>query len=407
MALTELLGKPLRTQEQLVIIEVYGGRISRIIDNTTPLDVLKDGDEVIIYEVPTLQQARLRRLSFPLDKTSLTAASAELPNFAIHRYHEAQDTDADKTGSHIVGKPFPLPPNLTWAQLYNFVWNRFKTTLGYAQELAYADLIQQINESTLKQQAGDEKGSKKSQDAAVHSPTAGPFIIRVVDKFFNCGSCDKGFRCDGCDISLNETSVSVPSDSYIVVDWMIPKDEFESKLMKSVLFNLSADQLEDGASQMTPKLTIHDCLHKFISHSNIPGWFCQNCKDFKKATKVTTIGELPSSLMIHFSRFVLQSYWPRVSKAEVDFPISGLDLTSYVEFVEPSQKVLYDLNAVLMLSGNRGYSACVRNYGDNRFYYYAANATYLLPSEESDLPSLKSILCSGDACVLFYEKRKN
>jgi len=31
MALTELLGKPLRTQEQLVIIEVYGGRISRII----------------------------------------------------------------------------------------------------------------------------------------------------------------------------------------------------------------------------------------------------------------------------------------------------------------------------------------------------------------------------------------
>ena len=58
------------------------------------------------------------------------------------------------------------------------------------------------------------------------------------------------------------------------------------------------------------------------------------------------------------------------------------------------------------LSGSRGYSACVRNPGDHRFYHYTPSATYQLPSEESDLPSLKSILCSGDACVLFYAKRE-
>jgi hypothetical protein len=58
------------------------------------------------------------------------------------------------------------------------------------------------------------------------------------------------------------------------------------------------------------------------------------------------------------------------------------------------------------LSGSRGYSACVRNAGDRRFYHYTPNATYQLPSEESDLASLKSILCSGDACVLFYAKRE-
>jgi hypothetical protein len=48
----------------------------------------------------------------------------------------------------------------------------------------------------------------------------------------------------------------------------------------------------------------------------------------------------------------------------------------------------------------------VRNQGDRRFYHYTPSATYQLPSEESDLPSLKSILCSGDACVLFYAKRE-
>lgn len=54
-----------------------------------------------------------------------------------------------------------------------------------------------------------------------------------------------------------------------------------------------------------------------------------------------------------------------------------------------------------MLSGNRGYSACVRNYGDNRFYYYAANATYLLPSEESGVYPFGPIVIAFSSQLCF------
>jgi len=144
-----------------------------------------------------------------------------------------------------------------------------------------------------------------------------------------------------------------------------------------------------------------------------------------------------------------RSYWPRVSKAEVDFPISGLDLTSYVEFVEPSQKVLYDLNAVLVRIPSTSSRLAAKEILNSQIFapsrcYQATGATQpvcatmattdfttmrpmqptsspvrnrvCIPSDlllllfllnfASDLPSLKSILCSGDACVLFYEKRK-
>lgn len=31
----------------------------------------------------------------------------------------------DDMGTHIIGKPFPVPANLTYAQLYTIVWDRY------------------------------------------------------------------------------------------------------------------------------------------------------------------------------------------------------------------------------------------------------------------------------------------
>lgn len=421
VGLIERLGKPLRP-DQLIVTEVYGGRIAQIIDDSTPVEVLKDKDVVVVYEVPAAHQSAQtrRRMSFPFDKASspVVGAKSDLPFFVIHRYHKQRKED--DMGTHIIGKPFPVPSNLTYAQLYTIVWERFKETLGYSKDLSYAELADQIRESEEKRLAG-EKDAKGREDKKGHHADSkrhvGPFEIKIVDQFLaNCGSCDKGFRCDGCVMPYDEVPVSFAPENHLVVDWNIPSDEYESKLHKSLLLNMWPDKLEETGG-VAPKVTLQDCLHKYIGQYRIPEWFCQHCKEFKQATKATAIGELPPSLMIHLSRFELNRYWHRVCKTEVDFPISGLDLTSYVEETvdgcsehQPHhghKKILYDLQAVLQLSGSRGYSACVRNPGDRRFYHYTPSATYQLPSEESDLPSLKSILCSGDACVLFYAKRED
>jgi hypothetical protein len=421
LGLIERLDKPLRP-DQLIVAEVYGGRIAQIIEDSTPVEVLKDKDVVVVYEVPAapLSLQSRRRMSFPTDKaTSPTVgAKSDLPHFVINRYHKQRKED--DMGTHIVGKPFLVARNLTYAQLYNIVFDRFKETLGYAKELTYAELAEQIREREEKRLAGEEsaKGREdKRASAAASERHVGPFDIKIVDQFLaNCGSCDKGFRCDGCVMPYADVPISIAPESHIVVDWNVPKGEYESRLHKALLLNLWPEKLEETGG-VAPKVTLQDCLHKFIGQYMIPEWFCQHCKEFKQATKSTAIGELPPSLIIHLSRFELNRYWHRVCKTEVDFPISGLDLTSYVEETDDGcaehhksdhhrKKIIYDLQAVLQLSGNRGYSACVRNRGDNRFYHYTSNATYLLPSEDTDLASLKSILCSGDACVLFYAKRE-
>jgi hypothetical protein len=123
LGLIERLGKPLRP-DQLIVAEVYGGRIAQIIgteatasltravcealslgllvltwlclqtptEDSTPVEVLKDKDVVVVYEVPAAHlsaQAR-RRMSFPFDKTSspVVGAKSDLPLFVISRYNK-------------------------------------------------------------------------------------------------------------------------------------------------------------------------------------------------------------------------------------------------------------------------------------------------------------------------------
>jgi hypothetical protein len=131
------------------------------------VEVLKDKDVVVVYEVPAAHQSAQtrRRMSFPFDKASspVVGAKSDLPFFVIHRYHKygpllllapsvcarvrwcvrvrvrcRHTPDAcarsllhnrqrkeDDMGTHIIGKPFPVPSNLTYAQLYTIVWDRY------------------------------------------------------------------------------------------------------------------------------------------------------------------------------------------------------------------------------------------------------------------------------------------
>lgn len=56
------------------------------------MEVLKDKDVVVVYEVPAAHQSAQtrRRMSFPFDKASspVVGAKSDLPFFVIHRYHK-------------------------------------------------------------------------------------------------------------------------------------------------------------------------------------------------------------------------------------------------------------------------------------------------------------------------------
>jgi hypothetical protein len=42
----------------------------------------------------------------------------------------------DDMGTHIIGKPFPVPANLTYAQLYTIVWDRYRSSRHASYESA-------------------------------------------------------------------------------------------------------------------------------------------------------------------------------------------------------------------------------------------------------------------------------
>lgn len=56
------------------------------------MEVLKDKDVVVVYEVPAAHQSAQtrRRMSFPFDKASspVVGVKSDLPFFVIHRYHK-------------------------------------------------------------------------------------------------------------------------------------------------------------------------------------------------------------------------------------------------------------------------------------------------------------------------------
>lgn len=87
----------------------------------------------------------------------------------------------------------------------------------------------------------------------------------------------------------------------------------------------------------------------------------------------------------------------------VDFPIEGLDMTDYVTSSQISkQPLIYDLIAVDNHYGGLGgghYTASVKNFRDNKWYYF--NDSRVTPLEDP------KECVTGAAYLLFYKKRSS
>eukprot|EP00501_MAST-03F_sp_TOSAG23-6_P002665 GSMAST32.ASY1.ANO1.2812.1 assembled CDS len=150
---------------------------------------------------------------------------------------------------------------------------------------------------------------------------------------------------------------------------------------------------------------LRDCLAKFSTQEQLgknDQWYCSKCKKFKQAYKQLTIWKLPRILVLHLKRFQHGKY--RRSKLEtlVEFPISGLDMSSYLVPGSPDSKMsnLYDLIAVSNHSGNmRGghYTACGLNQVTGQWLCF--NDAMVSSVSESSL-------VSKSAYILFYKRRQ-
>lgn len=102
-------------------------------------------------------------------------------------------------------------------------------------------------------------------------------------------------------------------------------------------------------------------------------WYCNRCKELRRATKTLEIWTLPDILVVHLKRFGGNRSFRDKVDLLVDYPIQGLDMTDRVGVKEDGKEYIYDLFAVDNHYGGLGgghYTAMAKNFYDGQWYDY-------------------------------------
>ncbi|GAA5873839.1 hypothetical protein JCM8547_008617 [Rhodosporidiobolus lusitaniae] len=160
------------------------------------------------------------------------------------------------------------------------------------------------------------------------------------------------------------------------------------------------------------KVSLMACLEQFVRDEILDkddAWFCPRCKKNRKAVKKLSLSKLPPILVIHLKRFSFHGPFSDKIETQVQYPLSGLDLTAFVppplmdqrsgaSSTSASPKYVYDLFGVTNHYGNLSsghYTAFVRsgrewfNIGDSK----------VTPCDPNVVQSAKS------AYILYYAMR--
>jgi ubiquitin carboxyl-terminal hydrolase 4/11/15 len=150
------------------------------------------------------------------------------------------------------------------------------------------------------------------------------------------------------------------------------------------------------------KICLYDCFESFALDERLDKdnmWYCSKCKEHRQAFKKMALHRLPPVLIIHLKRFKksVNSYSQyKKNDILVDFPINGLDLSSYTE--GSTEKTSYNLFGISNHFGGVGgghYTAFCKNSLRNKWFKF---------DDESVSKMDERNLVSTSAYVLFYEK---
>ena len=133
---------------------------------------------------------------------------------------------------------------------------------------------------------------------------------------------------------------------------------------------------ERRATRKKQGVTLDECFEEtakseVLSEDN--AWYCNRCKELRRATKTLELWTVPDILVVHLKRFGSGGRFGR-DKVDVlvDFPVEGLDLNGWVGMPE-DKSLVYDLFAVDNHYGGLGgghYTANAKNFLDGQWYDY-------------------------------------
>ncbi|KAL7752591.1 hypothetical protein RI367_002125 [Sorochytrium milnesiophthora] len=175
------------------------------------------------------------------------------------------------------------------------------------------------------------------------------------------------------------------------------------------------EQFQDKSSKGTQEksrdgpVTLDMCLDEFVKEEHLSEsdpWYCGHCKAHQRARKKFDLWKMPDILVVHLKKFSQRGMRREKLDVQIDFPVSGLDLTSRVRSArenaggeQSAGNPVYDLYAVSNHYGGLGgghYTAYAQNPLDRQWYDF---------DDSSVSPISTDRLTSSAAYVLFYRRR--
>ncbi|KAM0826375.1 hypothetical protein ACQ4PT_068917 [Festuca glaucescens] len=392
--------------ETLLITEVYNNRIIRYLEESSDsVSLLRDGDKLVAYWLPK-----------QYEKSSLLAFT--------HK-HFVEDSGVDSAIPQM--KEFEAPllaclsgtlNGLTLQSIYLKLLNPFqfsKSTSSITdgercngdRTIDLMDATPSYPDESVPLEDNPERSHCYANGCEVtEGPTESSAGLTAVSdmeehteqfEFYLTNERDdiQHTRIKVNDLKLIETT---PSRLHVSVHW---HHSASRQYNTSVLNNLpEIHKLELIPKESKDCVALHGCLEAFLKEEPLGPedmWYCPCCKKHQQAMKKLDLWRLPEVLVIHLKRFSYTQFTRNKLETFVDFPISDLDLSSYVAAKTDQPNSRYHLYAISNHYGNMGgghYTASIYQEGKGWFKF----------DDECVTPISEDNLKTPAAYVLFYRR---
>ncbi|KAL5104529.1 hypothetical protein TcWFU_008680 [Taenia crassiceps] len=258
----------------------------------------------------------------------------------------------------------------------------------------------------------DESGCKTSKRVDSASKTSEFdygnyfFVLKQAEKhFWRCSRCCWPKMCRGCPIPCTSEKVDLQPFAngciYIAADWSLEEFVNNYQPIQGVTQKMD-DTIGSPDSDTADAIQLSSLIHIFFEEELVTksdGIVCNYCQRRKSFTVSTMLCELPEVLLISLKRFHATNRGWRKSSNLVHFPLTSLDMRTYLSKEVRCENTIYDLYAVVNHMGklNEGHYYAFIRVEDGR-WFRVNDMQYSEVRKES--------VVTPDAYILFYQRRK-
>ncbi|PIK45626.1 putative ubiquitin carboxyl-terminal hydrolase 43 [Apostichopus japonicus] len=395
---------------RLVLCEVYADGFYRCFSDLQPLHDVRDGDNIYAVEIPN---------------NSYSALTSSQVRPYIHGVYHGQPIKEPVTllvinqvGYGRVGKRFGQPMAIEIDRNVNF--NQLKVVLLKAMGCNHIEEVMSRGCSLRIGVCSDQNGNR----SILTSQCSRPLYHHIVSSMLQF-TASKG----------------EPPHIKAVVEWKEDLTHLFSEGAIDVHIAEHEDYRRLKSTHSQPVCaTLQECLDVFTQEEKLAAdnaWQCMNCRKLQQCTKKLSLWSLPDILVVHLKRFKQTSSSRHKLSTMVQFPVEGLDLSSYVEqnqnqnnqagsqskinlinnltkwsqwrsssdhrpsTTSQGPDCMYDLHAVCNHVGNLSgghYTAYCKNSTNNQWYHF----------DDTKLTSVsEDSIASKGAYILFYHRRSS